>query len=276
MTVPPAGAGVVIPVLNQVEYTIGCLEGLRRHGEGVMNVVVVDNGSTDGTEEELSRRPDVTVIRNPVNLGCAAAWNQGVRAVGSEWIAILNNDVILTPGWLPGLLAFAEEEGADIVSPAIREGPKEYDVEEYAREFVRRMGKVARRGVADGICFLVRRRVFDTIGYFDENFRIGQFEDVDFFRRARGAGFRLAITGRSFIHHFGSITQDSLRRNRATRPYEAENREYYREKWGLARGGRLRERVGRKSREFVWRWSERLLHGRTLKERWIGGRLLRG
>jgi N-acetylglucosaminyl-diphospho-decaprenol L-rhamnosyltransferase len=276
MTTPSAGAGVVIPVLNQVEYTIGCLDGLRRHGEGVSRVVVVDNGSTDGTAEEMSRRPDVTVLRNPENLGCAAAWNQGVRAVGTEWIAILNNDVILTSGWLPGLLDFAEEEGADIVSPAIREGAKEYDVEEYAREFVRRMGGVARRGGADGICFLVRRRVFDTIGFFDENFRVGQFEDVDFFRRAREAGFRLATTGRSFIHHFGSITQDSLRQNRATRPYEAENREYYREKWGLTRGGRLLERVRRKSREFVWRWSERLLHGHTLKERWVGGRLLHG
>jgi GT2 family glycosyltransferase len=149
MTVPSTGAGVVIPVLNQVEYTIGCLEGLRRHREGIVNVVVVDNGSTDGTEEELSRRPDVTVIRNPVNLGCAAAWNQGVRAVGSEWIAILNNDVILTPGWLPGLLAFAEEDGADIVSPAIR-GPRG-DVEEYARESSAAWEGGA-RGVADGIC----------------------------------------------------------------------------------------------------------------------------
>lgn len=276
MTAPSAKAAVVIPVLNMVEYTIGCLDGLRRHGEGVSMVVVVDNGSTDGTAEELSRRRDVTVLRNPENLGCAAAWNQGVRATGSEWVAILNNDVILTPGWLPGLLDFAEEEGVDIVSPAIREGEANYDVEAYAREFVRGMGGVARRGAADGICFLVRRRVFDAIGHFDENFRIGQFEDADFFRRAREAGFRMATTGRSFIHHFGSMTQDSLRRSRTARPYEAENREYYRKKWGLTGGRRGVERARRKSREFLWRWSERLLHGHTLKERWVGGRLRHG
>lgn len=276
LPVPSAEAGVVIPVLGMVDYTIGCLDGLRRHGEGVSMVVVVDNGSTDGTADALSRRPDVTVIRNPENLGCAAAWNQGARAVPAEWVAILNNDVLLTPGWLSGLLEFAEEEGADIVSPAIREGERNYDVEAYAVEFVRRMGGVTRRGVADGICFLVRRKVFDTIGYFDENFRIGQFEDADFFRRAREAGFRLATTGRSFIHHFGSVTQDSLRGSRSMRPYEAENREYFRKKWGLTAGRRLLERMRRKLREFAWRWSERLLHGNTLKERWIGGRLRHG
>jgi len=170
---------VVIPVFNQLAYTKGCLESLRAAGGIPLEVVVVDNGSSDGTG------------RNGENRGCAAAWNQGVAASRAEWIVLLNNDVIVSRGWVEGMLEFAEEHGIDIVSPAIREGEINYDIEEYGGRFVRRMGDASRMGVADGICFMVRRRVFERIGMFDEAFRIGQFEDVDFFRRAVRSGFRL-------------------------------------------------------------------------------------
>jgi len=264
---------VVIPVFNQLAYTKGCLESLRA-AEGIpLEVVVVDNGSSDGTGEYLASRSGLSVIRNGENRGCAAAWNQGVAASRAEWIVILNNDVIVSRGWVEGMLEFAEEHGIDIVSPAIREGETNYDIEEYGGRFVRRMGGASRMGVADGICFMVRRRVFERIGMFDEAFRIGQFEDVDFFRRAVRSGFRLGTTGRSFIHHFGSVTQDSLRRERTENPYEAQNRAYYRKKWKLTWGKRFLLRRRAKWRELVWRTRERVLRGHTLKERWIGGRL---
>lgn len=269
----PMDVSIVIPVLNQLSYTKICLESLRAAGSVESEVVVIDNGSADGTEEFLASCSGITVIRNAENLGCAASWNQGVRASRGDWAVILNNDVIVSRGWLEGLLEFAEEKGMDIVSPAIREGEYNYDIGEYGSRFVRRMRDVFRSGVADGICFMVRRRVFEQVGPFDENFRIGQFEDADFFRRAERAGFRLGTTGRSFIHHFGSVTQDSLRREKAERPYEAENRAYYRKKWNLSRGRRFLLRRRMKWRNLLWRTRERALRGHTLKERWIGGRL---
>lgn len=263
---------IVIPVFNQLAYTKTCLESIRSAG-GASEIIVVDNGSSDGTPEYLASFPGIQVIRNAENLGCAASWNEGVRASRSKWIVILNNDVIVSPGWLEGLLAFAEEEGLDIVTPAIREGEYNYDIGTYGREFVSRMGDVSRMGVADGICFMVRRALFETIGPFDENFRIGQFEDADFFRRAIQAGFRLGTTGRSFIHHFGSVTQDSLRRGRVQRPYEAENRAYYRRKWNLTWGRRFLLKRRMEWRGLVWRLRERALRGHTLREKWTGGRL---
>ncbi|EHP86406.1 glycosyl transferase family 2 [Geobacter metallireducens RCH3] len=264
---------IVIPLYNQVAYTQLCVQSLRRAGLNGVDVLLIDNGSTDGTAEYLKSCSDLRVIRNRENLGCAGAWNQGVRETTSEWVMILNNDVVVSPGWLDGLLEAAGKEGLDVVSPAIREGEYNYDIEGYSQEFVGRMGDVVRRGVADGICFMVRRRVFEVVGLFDENFRIGQFEDADFFRRARNAGFRLGTTGRSFIHHFGSVTQDAIRKNRPERPYVAENRAYFREKWQLTRGRRLIERWRRKLREFAWQKCERMFHGHTLKEKWLGGRL---
>lgn len=264
---------IVIPLYNQVDYTRLCVESLRRAGLTDAEVLLIDNGSGDGTGEYLATCTDLRVIRNAENLGCSGAWNQGVRETGGEWVVILNNDVIVSPGWLEGLVAFASEGGYDVVTPAIREGEYNYDIEEYGRDFVRQMGKVARRGVADGICFMVHRRVFDAIGLFDENFRIGQFEDTDFFRRATGAGFRLGTTGRSFIHHFGSITQKAMMKNRQEPPHVAANRAYYRKKWKLSWWKRFTERRIRRVRDLVWRVRERLLYGHTLKEKWYDGTL---
>lgn len=263
---------IIIPVFNQLAFTRQCLESLQRQTHGAVRTIVVDNGSTDGTPEFLRSYPNITVIRNPQNLGCAAAWNQGIRASIAEWVVILNNDVVLTPGWLEGLLSAAED--LDIVSPALREGPLNYEPDSYAIEFVRAAGHIVRPNLPHGICFMVRRRVFDVVGVFDENFHVGQFEDADFFQRAREAGFKLGATGRSFIHHFGSVTQNALRENPGVSVYEAANREYFRSKWKLGWGRRHWRRLKRQMQIMWWRARERRDCGHSLNERWLHGQLL--
>ena len=264
---------IVIPVFNQLHFTKICIESLQgtllRDGE----IIVIDNGSSDGSAEYLSECSNIRVITNRENQGCTVAWNQGVRVSHASWIAILNNDIILSTNWLDGLLDFAREKNVDIVSPAFREGEYNYDIAEYSREYVQRMHSVARMGIAQGVCFIVRRRVFDQIGLFDENFMIGQFEDSDFFRRAKLAKFILGTTGCSFIHHFGSVTQDSIRKGESVKPYEAENRAYFRRKWALTWWKRFLERRHVKLRDLYWRISEKTLYGHTLIEKWINGRL---
>jgi GT2 family glycosyltransferase len=264
---------IIIPVFNKLEYTKLCLMSLQNSCPETNKIIVIDNGSSDGTMEYLRGLEGISVISNETNLGCAGAWNQGVSNTQSEWVVILNNDVILSRGWLEGLIEFAEESCTDVASPAIREGDYNYDIEAYACEFVRSMGHVSRPGEAHGICFMARRRVFEKIGLFDENFRIGQFEDADFFRRATAAGFSLGITGRSFIHHFGSITQKSLEQGKAVNPYAAENRSYFRKKWHLTWWRRFLLRRRMRCLSLVRRTRERALYGHTLIEKWIDGRL---
>jgi len=267
------GVSVVIPVLNQLNYTKICLDSIRNEDLQGVEIIVVDNGSSDGTAEYLGKQDGFLTITNGENRGVAAAWNQGADKAQGEWIIFLNNDVIVSPGWLKGLLDAACAYGFDVVSPGIREGEYNYDIGEYSSEYITRMKDVLRRGVSDGICFMVNWRVFGKIGSFDENFRIGQFEDVDFFRRAKLAGFRLGTTGRAVIHHFGSITQDAIRSRRKAGPYEEENRLYFRKKWRHYWWRRRMEKLARGFRQFVWRSKERTFHGHSLKERWIGDRL---
>ena len=271
---PPAdNVTIVIPLYNQLHYTRICLESLQGGAAGGARLLLIDNGSSDGTGAYLASCRGVEVLSNRENRGCAGAWNQGVQASRTEWVLLLNNDVIVPEGWLEGLLHFARERGLDVVSPAIREGEYNYEIAGYGSQFMATMGNVSRMGIADGICFMVHRRVFESLGGFDENFRIGQFEDSDFFRRAALGGFRLGTTGRSFLHHFGSVTQNAIRKQPGERPYEAQNRSYYRKKWRLSWWRRQYERCLRNCWGMFWRNTELRRYGHTLREKWLDGRL---
>ncbi len=137
-TVSMINIDIVIPVLNQLSFTKMCLDGLLRLKNIGGNIVVVDNGSTDGTAELLMTLTEVTFIRNTHNRGVAAAWNQGVMAGRAEWVILLNNDVLLPDGWIDSLIGFAIDKNMDIVSPAIREGEYNYDIVEYSRQFTKK------------------------------------------------------------------------------------------------------------------------------------------
>ena len=131
---PAARVSLVIPVYNQLVHTMQCLESILRLPDKGDEIIVVDNASTDGTPDYL-KNVGVTVISNATNLGCAKAWNQGIRASRGAVVGILSNDIVLTPGWLPSLLRFMEQSEHGIVSPAMREGPLDYELDRYAAEF---------------------------------------------------------------------------------------------------------------------------------------------
>ena len=264
------GVEIVIPVFNQLSYTTQCLESLRKTGVADEKIIVINNASTDSTAEFLALHPRVRAFNNETNVGCGPAWTQGAKLCRSKWIVILNNDVVIPPRFFENLYAFATEGAWDIVSPAMREGEMDYDLTAYADEFMRAMSGVRRSGVAHGVCFMVHQRVFDRIGYFS-NF--GGYEDDDFFRRARKAGYRIATTGRAFLHHFGSITQKSIK-EWADRQEAIARRERYRKStgqtWLPRKAMQLRDRL----KGLWWRQNESRRYGRTLFETRLDGRSL--
>ena len=264
-------ATIVIPVHNQMHFTRQCLASLNAAGYPDAMIVVVNNASTDGTAEFLAARPAVRVISNSENRACAAAWNQGFQASPAKWTVFLNNDVVVAPGWLENLIAFAEKQGVAVASPAMVEGELDYEWNAFAREFTARMSSVVRRGTAYGACFMVVRDVFERIGGFDENFTKGGNEDDDFFWRTRRAGFKLAISGVAIIHHFGGTTQKALIAERGRT--RAETIGYFRAKWKIGWLQRRWLQVRRKVVNAWWCWSERLRYGHTLREHRDDGKL---
>jgi hypothetical protein len=164
---------VVIPVLNQLPYTQQCVESLLAAGTPASALLVIDNGSSDETPAWLASRPDVPSIRNRVNLGCGGAWAQGALHDDSDWVLLLNNDVVVCPDFVDGLLDAAERHGLDVVSPALVEGPLDYDFAELARRFREAMQGSLRRGWFHGVAFAVHRRVFEAIGFPDTDRQLG-------------------------------------------------------------------------------------------------------
>lgn len=257
-------AKIVIPVFNQVHFTKMCLDSLYKAGVKGQSILVIDNASTDETPRVLSGCPQISVIRNSENRFCAA-WSQGAKIVApASWTVVLNNDVLIPSGWLEGLVRFAEERGFDVVSPAMCEGEMDYDFDVYARQFMTKMANVYRGGIASGACFMVHRRVFDAIGYFDEDPKLGGYQDDEFFRRCRKNNFRLALTGCSFLHHFGSVTQKAVKTGLKQPNANLGDRDYYRKKYGLTRFKRKREQWQRNLSNVWWRLSERFHYQSTL------------
>jgi GT2 family glycosyltransferase len=258
---------IVAPVWNQWPMTLAFLESLEAAEPRLdFRLVVVDNGSTDATAEGLkrwSRRLPMEILRNRRNLGVAPAWNQGLRRAlkgGASWIGILNNDLLLGPGALSRMRQDAEHEGWQAVSPGTREGALDYDFSAYAASYSASCARWRREGRWFGWCFLVSRRGAETVGAFDEGFRLGIGEDEDYFRRLAAAGLRCGVTGGAFVHHFGSATLGPLRLAQGT-DFEESNLKKLRARWGHARPSPLR-RWG----SILRRCYERLRWGHELKE----------
>src|SRR5581483_8040473 len=113
---PPAGdalASVMILCCNQLPYTRQCLQSVLAHTRAPYELILVDNGSSDGTAaylaevEARSGPARVAVIRNETNRGFAAGCNQGLAAARGDYLVLLNNDTVVTAGWLDGLVGWS-------------------------------------------------------------------------------------------------------------------------------------------------------------------------
>ena len=113
---------------------------------------------------------------------------------------------------------------------------------------------------------LIRREVFDRIGCFDEEFTYGGCEDIDFLWRARWAKIGAGVTGSAFIHHFGMVTQNAVKRH-VSKTYPARNLERFCQKWGRTVRGNWFQRRWAGLREAVTEHYERVRYGHTLVER---------
>jgi len=204
---------------NAPEYTQLALQSIRAHTTPPYEVVIVDNGSGETTTDWLRTLEDVRVIYNKTNRGFAGGSNQAIAAARGEYCVLLNNDTIVTDGWLDGLLdAFARVPGLGV--SAVRSNRvagiqmvedarygDEAGIHAYAaarRARYRKQGFVLDRAI--GLCLCFPRSLVDEIGGIDERFGVGNFEDDDFCLRVRAAGYRIYVCDDVFIHHFGSKT----------------------------------------------------------------------
>lgn len=236
---------ILIVSYNNQALTQGCLESVLQNSmHPNLEVIVVDNASTDGSREWLETLRDdrVRVLLNDENAGFAAANNQALRLATGAYVVLLNNDTVVPRGWLPRMLRHLEDPQIGLAVAVTNFSGNEsridvpYDrldgmlpfADHYMREHD---GERFDIRVAAMYCVGMRRDVYETVGPLDEYFAVGMFEDDDYSHRVRLAGFRVVCAEDVFIHHIGQASFSKL----SPQAYEAlwkRNQAYFEEKWG--------------------------------------------
>lgn len=264
MTTAPE-ISIVIPSWNGREVLAGCLESVRRtRGAVALEVLVVDNASTDATVEMLRARfPEVGILENPTNEGFARACNRGAAAGVAPFILLLNSDTVLEPEALERLLATAREQPrAAVVGPLLLNPDGSFQsalapFPDLLQEILILSGlgralfgaaypcapppalRGAERGDwVGGACMLVRRAAWDQVGGLDDGYFM-YAEELDLCRRLRTAGWEVWCNPAAVVVHLGGASVRQLGTEGEARHYRGRLR-YYRRHHGAAAARGLR------------------------------------
>ena len=222
---------------NKLAYTRRCLTSWLRSAYAPFEIIVVDNGSTDGTRawletfarEGAAAGVPVRCVLNAGNVGCSTARNQGIAAARGAFVVFCDNDVALrSADWLARLVrGFNADAGIAIVGPKIVYPYPPFAIQ-CAGVGISRSGRVLFMGRGEpredprfnvrreaqcliSACFMVRRSVLDACDGFDEAFNPVEFEDFDLCYRYRSRGHRVIYDPAVEMYHFESVTTAGTR-----------------------------------------------------------------
>ncbi len=239
---------VVVVTYNNLELTKACLASIDAHSYyGNLEVIVVDNASSDGTREYLaewvSGASDRKIIANEQNKGFAAANNQGLATATGDYLVLLNNDTFVTPGWIRTLARHLERNRTiGLIGPVtnnigneakidISYGNMDEMLTESAKYTRRHIGQLYPLRTAAFFCVMMPRAVYESVGGLDESFGRGFFEDDDYCRRIEQVGLRIVCAEDVFVHHHLSASFSKIKQQERDDLFCA-NKAIYEAKWG--------------------------------------------
>lgn len=247
-TLPAPRVSVVVLAFNNLELTRACLDSIEAESNWPnLEVIVVDNASSDGTREFLrewerggnGRR----AILNDDNLGFAAGNNIGLAAATGEYLVLLNNDTRVTANWIRTLVNHLRRDpGIGIIGPVTNNIGNEAKVDvryedmggmrAAAAAYTRRhVGELLPIRTVAFFCVAMPRSTYEKVGPLDPAFGVGFFEDDDYCRRVEAAGLGVACAEDVFVHHHLSASFDKLKAESRRQLFER-NKALYEAKWG--------------------------------------------
>lgn len=210
---------IIILSCNTLELLQLCIASIHEYTEaGTYEIIVVDNASEDGSAEWLKEQKDLRCIYNEENLGFPKGCNQGLEIATGTELLLLNSDTVVTKSWLKNLrcaLYSSPKVGAvSCVANCCAHNQQiavSYENIDNMKDFAAGYNRSEpslweKRVTLVGFCFLFKHEVFEKIGFLDERFSPGNYEDDDYSLRILQAGYDLLLCRDTFIHHFGSAT----------------------------------------------------------------------
>ena len=248
---------IVIVTWNNLELTQACIESVFADtGYTNIEVIVVDNASSDDTvaylEYVAASEPRLRTLAQSENLGFAAGNNVGIGEASGEYICLLNNDTIVTRGWLRTLVNHARRDTSiGLIGPITNNIGNEARIETSYKstEDMHVQAFIATRAHTNTVldlesaaffCVVGRAEIWKEIGPLDEAYKRGYFEDDDYCQRVRSRGYRIVCADDAFVHHhlaasFGSLGKDQ--RDELLRT----NQKIFEAKWGPWRPHKYRD-----------------------------------
>jgi GT2 family glycosyltransferase/uncharacterized coiled-coil DUF342 family protein len=218
---PTPDVSVLIILWNQAHLTLRCLRKLhtelQNYADLSMEIVLVDNASSDQTSTLLSRIDGIRVLRNTSNVGFLVACNQAAAAASGRALLLLNNDAFVRPGAITAAMATLEEQadvgavGGRLILPSgqLQEAGSivwsDGSTLGYGRGLDPEAAEVMFRRDVDycsGAFFMTRRALWEQLGGFDEVYRPAYYEEADYCMRLREAGFRVVFDPRVAVDHY--------------------------------------------------------------------------
>jgi GT2 family glycosyltransferase len=216
---------VLMPVYNQVGYTLCCLQSIAANPPLVpIEVVIIDDASIDETPQVIALTTGIRYIRNDTNQGFLRSVNRGASLARGRYLHILNNDTQVQAGWLDALVAvFEEETGVGIVGSKLiypsghlqeagaalkRDGRVELiglNADPSAATYARRR----RVDHCSGASLLIEKTLFDRLGGFDEVYAPAYYEDCDLSLRVQAQGLDVIYEPRSVVIHHLSVSTNA-------------------------------------------------------------------
>ena len=209
---------VIIPNYNGLKFLKDCLQGLEKQSYKEFKVIVIDNGSDDGSVNFLKEEKGIELIALEKNIGFCGAVNLGIKSANTKYVILLNNDTIVYPKYIEMLVKHMQEKDDVFSTSAQMIKMHDESLIDNAGDLYCALGWAFARGTGKknekyskehevfsscGGAAIYRREIFQEIGYFDEA-HFAYLEDVDIGYRARIFGYHNEYEPEAKVLHYGS------------------------------------------------------------------------